>query len=85
MGRENHTMQIKKASYRSAVSHLKVMRGWFKILGTTTEKVGKLRLKYNKVCEIDVLSCVEIFKRCRRLAKYDGFCVDRVDSLNLIR
>ena len=41
-------------------------------------------------CEIDDLSCLGIFERCRRQAKYSGCCVDRaqyvrVDSLKLIR
>ena len=64
------------------------------ILGAATEKarLPKLSLVLGTIgfCEIDYLTYLRQFKRCRRLSKYDGCCVDRaryvrVDNLDLIR
>ena len=51
---------------------LKVMRSSFQTLGAVTEKA--CLLKFSLVlgtisCEMDYLSCLGIFERCRRLAK----------------
>ena len=65
----------------------------FLTLGATTEKARLPKLSFVldtiSCCEIDDLSCLGIFERCRRLAKYGGCCVDRaqyvkVGSLKLI-
>ena len=74
----------------------KVLGSSFQTLGAATEKARLPKLIQVFVlgtiscCEIDDLSCLGIFERCRRLAKYGGCCVDRtryarVDSLKSIQ
>ena len=70
----------------------KVMVSSIRTLGAATKKAHLPKLSFvlgTISCEIDDLSCLGIFERCRRLAMYGGCCVDRarcvrVDSLNLI-
>ena len=58
----------------------RVMGSSFQTLGTTTEEacLPKLSLVLGTMsCEMDDLSYLDIFERCRRLAKYGGCCEDR--------
>ena len=58
----------------------KMMASSFQTLSAATEKacLPKLNLVLGTIsCEMDDLSCVWIFERCRRVAKYGGCCVDR--------
>ena len=50
---------------------LKVIGSSFQTLGAATEKsrLPKLSFVLGTSCEIDDLSCLGIFERCRRLAK----------------
>ena len=71
----------------------KVMGISFQTLGAATEKACLPKLSFllgTICCEIDYQSCLEIFQRCRRLAKKGGCCVDRaryvrVDILEKIK
>ena len=51
----------------------KVMGSSFQTLGAATEKARLPKLSFVlgtiSCCEIDDLSCLEIFERCKRLAK----------------
>ena len=68
-------MQFKKiclAFLRMFSDDLKVTGSLFHILGAATEKARLIRLRLvlgTKSCEIDDLSCLVIFNRCRRQAK----------------
>ena len=58
----------------------KVMGSSFQTLGAAKEKARLPNLSFvlgTISCEIDYLSCLGIFERCRRLAKQGGCCVDR--------
>ena len=68
---------FQKIAIVSDVSSLMVSS--FQTLGAEKASLPKLSFLLGTIscCEIDDLSCLEIFERCRRLAKYGGCCVDR--------